>query len=290
MPEIMLTQVEIQVSWTVTGETQTPLEAYTAWAMELGVSPTATLYNYAADDSSWSVDLAASPFLDSQVLQAFFSSEAGMGFYRQPRPAHANTGYSVSHVGRFYGSTYRPLLLLTWHPTNGDLKSYGTRFQRAGQDMIVYVQHSHYGSTSSYRYDAALRIRPGRIILVGECLSSVTPVYLTELTELAASDSIKQYALLESQAAGTRRRYDISIALPRYFALAGMAKFSDGQVATLVRAWRRDTGAWVRDVVPDPSSGVFVLNNVKQVLHDVTIYRDGYRPQTHGPVMPYEVL
>ena len=290
MPEMLLKQAEIKVSWEVTVETQTPYQVYTAWAYELGVSPTDTLYNFASDDFSWSFNLAASPYLDSQVIQSFFSSEAGMGFFRQSPPGFYNTSYSLNHVGRFYGHSSRPLLLLTWHPTGGDLKSYETRFQRAGQETIAFVKHSNYGSTASYRYDAALRIRPGRIILVGDCLTQTTPVYLTELTELSTTNTIQQYVLLESQAAGTRRRYDITIAPPRRFALAGTAKFSDGQVATLARAWRRDTGAWARDVVPDPGSGVFVLDNVKEVLHDVTIYRDGYRPQTHGPVMPYEVL
>lgn len=290
MPEMLLKQVEIQVSWEVTVETQTPLQVYTAWAAELGVSPTDTLYNFASDDNSWSFNLAASPYLDSEVIQSFFSSEAGMGFYRQSPPGFFHAYYSLNHVGRLYGHNSRPLLLLTWHPTGGDLRSYGTRFQRAGQFTIAYVQHSHYSSSSMYRYDAALRISPGRIELVGDCLTQTTPVYLTELTELATVDTIRQYVLLESQAVGTRRRYDLSIAPPRIFALAGTAKFSDGQVATLVRAWRRDGGAWVKDAVPDPLSGAFVLNNVKEVPHDVTIFRDGYRPQTHGPVMPYEVL
>lgn len=290
MPEILLKQVEFKVSWTVTVETQTPLQVYTAWANELGVSPTATLYSFATDDGSWSFDLAASPFPESTALAAFFSSEAGMGFYRQPRGAHSSTSYSLAHVGRFYGSSYRPLLLLTWRPSGADQKSYGTLFQRAGQETIAFVQHSHYGSTASNRYDMALRLRPGRIELVGECFATVTPVYLTELTELSTTNTIQQYQLLESQATGTRRRYDITIAPPRVFALAGTATYSDGQVATLARVWRRDSGAWVQDVVPDPISGAFVLNKVKEGLHDVTIFRDGYRPLTHGPVLPYEVL
>ena len=290
MGDMLLKQVDIAVDWTVSVEMQTPLQVYTEWANELGVSPTATLYSFAADDSSWEFTLAASPFKDSAVVKSFFSSEAGMGFYRQLPSGFTNTSYSISYAGRFYGNSRRPLILLTWHPSGADLKSYSTLFQRAGDVTIAHVQHSYYGNTSSNRYDAALRIAPGSIILVGEALTTTTPVYLTEFTELSTTQVIQQYALLESQAAGTRRRYQINIEPPRVFILSGFARFSDGAVAELVRAWRRDTGAMVASAVPDPVTGAFTLTGIKNYLHDVTIFRAGYRPLTHGPIQPFEVL
>ncbi|HPB76154.1 MAG TPA: hypothetical protein PLY96_13000 [Chromatiaceae bacterium] len=290
MGEMLLKQVDIAVDWTVSVETQTPTEVYTGWANELGVSPTATLYSFASDDTSWEFSLAASLFTDSTVLKAFFGSEGGMGFYRQNPPGNSPASYGLTHVGRFYGNNYKPLLLLTWHCSGGDLKSYNTLFQRAGNVTIARVQHSYYGSTSSYRYDAALRISPGSIILVGEALTTITPVYLTEMTELSLSSGFQQYALLESQAVGTRRRYQINFAPPRVFILSGFARFSDGAVAELVRAWRRDTGDMVASVAPDPVTGAFTLTGIKNYLHDVTIFREGYRPLTHGPIQPFEVL
>lgn len=290
MGDMLLKQVDIAVDWTISAETRTPLEVYAGWANELGVSPTATLYSFAGDDSVWEYDLAASPFLDSSVIKAFFSSEAGMGFYRQRPSELVFTSYSLSNVSRFYGNANRPLLVLTWHPMGGDLKSYGTRFQRAGNETLAYVQHSHYGNTSTYRYDAALRIKPGSITLVGEAFNTLTPVMLFELTELLPSQQVQQYAVLETQAVNTRRRYQIHLAPPQVFILSGYARFSDGAVAELARAWRRDTGELVASLVPDPVTGAFTLTGIKNHPHDVTIFRAGYRPLTHGPIQPFEVL
>ncbi len=70
-------------------------------------------------------------------------------------------------------------------------------------------------------------------------------------------------------------------------ALSGIAKFTDGAVASLARVWRRDDGSRVADLVPDGETAVFAIQDLERTGYDVTIFRDGYRPLTHGPVRPY---
>lgn len=61
------------------------------------------------------------------------------------------------------------------------------------------------------------------------------------------------------------------------------AKFVDGKIATLARVHNHATGEWIADLTPDATSGRCPLNTtVKHV--DITIFKSGYRPLTHGPI------
>jgi hypothetical protein len=71
------------------------------------------------------------------------------------------------------------------------------------------------------------------------------------------------------------------------YSLTGEAAFTDGRAATLARIWRHDTGAWVADVTPDPASGLFFVDSLPNTPLLVTIFKDGYRPLTHGPQSPH---
>lgn len=67
--------------------------------------------------------------------------------------------------------------------------------------------------------------------------------------------------------------------------LRGTAKFTDDAIATLARAWRRDTGAFVGDATPSGPDGAFTISSVNSDC-DVAIFRSGYRPLMHGPIAP----
>ncbi|MDS4070513.1 MAG: DNRLRE domain-containing protein [Candidatus Competibacter sp.] len=71
------------------------------------------------------------------------------------------------------------------------------------------------------------------------------------------------------------------------YGISGIAKFSDNEIATLVRAWRRDTGAWVGDATPNGSTGAYSIITPNTPV-DRTIFKTGYRPLTHGPITPVQ--
>ena len=67
------------------------------------------------------------------------------------------------------------------------------------------------------------------------------------------------------------------------YAGMGIAKFTDGAVASTVKVWSRDTGALLQTVTPNQSSGAFSVLTREQTV-DITIFKSGYRPLTHGPI------
>lgn len=95
--------------------------------------------------------------------------------------------------------------------------------------------------------------------------------------------SLAQFALYDAN--GDLQILGATEPPPNTHALTGTARFSDQAIATLARAFRRDTGAWVGDAVPNPSTGAFNIPCVN-TPHDVTISKTGYRPLTHGPINP----
>lgn len=69
------------------------------------------------------------------------------------------------------------------------------------------------------------------------------------------------------------------------YKLRGTAQFTDGTIATLARAWRRDTGAFLASATPNPTTGAFEITSANTPC-DISIFKDGYRPLTHGPITP----
>lgn len=66
----------------------------------------------------------------------------------------------------------------------------------------------------------------------------------------------------------------------------GLAVFSDGSIARTVHITSAATGQLLATATPDQATGAFSVAQVGLGRFVVTIYRDGYRPLTHGPIEP----
>jgi hypothetical protein len=188
------------LEYTFSVGTQSPVDAYSAWAADLGVSDSATLHAIDGDDEAWPITLA-SQFLPGGSTTAFFSSEAGIGLYRSNPSNTTKTAYTLMGVSRFYGLISRPNVVLTYH-TSGDLKSVSSKVQRSGATTIIFSKHTAYSSESLLRYDAAIKIENGAITFVGSAVDQDTPIYWHELVEEDATTIIQQ-ELVTTQTAGT---------------------------------------------------------------------------------------
>lgn len=68
--------------------------------------------------------------------------------------------------------------------------------------------------------------------------------------------------------------------------LSGIAKFTDGSIATKAAAFLSGTKVLAGEATPDLITGEFsiIVPNQLSANFDVAIYRDGYRPLIHGPI------
>lgn len=287
MAFINLTEIRQEIAFSTEASELSPSDAYSAWATALGIDPAATLASWNDNDTAWFFDTAAPFFLGSTITRAFFSTEAGIGLFNDAPLSAAISSWTSSWSHRFYGSIRSPLLVLTWHSTSSNLKSYNTKLNKSGDVTIIFASYSTYNDTGTNRYDVAIRISPQKIELVGASITGTISIRLWELQENNASRTPVQTVSLVTQLAGTTSRVLITAAYPTVYSLSGHAKFSNGAIATLMRVWRRDTGAWVLDTIPDPVSGAYQCQDVLNTPYDLTIFRDGYRPLTHGPIMPH---
>lgn len=69
------------------------------------------------------------------------------------------------------------------------------------------------------------------------------------------------------------------------YKVQGIAAFTDGAIAETIRAWKTEDGSLVGSATPDPATGAFDISVPDELQVDITIFRSGYRPLTHGPVM-----
>lgn len=290
MPAIDLQQVTENLVWSVAEETLTPSAAYNAWAVALGLNPSATLYALNSNDTGWLIDLGVAFWPTLTQVQAIWSSEAGIGLRRSTVNNTNSTSWQIPGVSRFYGVVSRPTLLITWHPTGANLKSYNCRINRTAAATILFSQYSDYIDNNAFRYDVAIKITAGRIEIIGHCGFTETKVIATELTEKDFETNVRQQVTLFTQTYGSIRRYVIEAKAPQIYRLAALATFTDGAIPTKLRISNHATGAWIADLTPDPATGAYQVDQADDKPCDLTIYRDGYRPLTHGPVIPLEVL
>lgn len=69
------------------------------------------------------------------------------------------------------------------------------------------------------------------------------------------------------------------------YTLTGVAKFTDGAVATMAKVWDREAGIEIATITPNPATGEFSVETDAGEF-DIGIYKEGYRPLFHGPVTP----
>ena len=168
----------VSVDWTSQAWATAPAAAYAAWAAELGVSPTASLYALDGDDDVNAIDFAVAP-LPGGVVGGSISTEGGLGLYvRAPynrsRSSQAFVTRQGTAVGRMYVFSDGPGLLLTWHP-DADCRFVGARLQRAGASTLIAGRVQHL-STETFRTDFALRLDGNQLTLILTPIDQPVPV------------------------------------------------------------------------------------------------------------------
>jgi len=203
---------QVFVDWTSAPAPTDPAAAYAAWAAELGVSSTASLYALDGDDVVVGVHFAAPPLAGGvvggvvgDVVSGTLSTEGGLGMYvRPPRNRTANTNATFTTrdatvIGRMGVFADGPHALLTWHP-NADCKFVGARLQKANATTIVAGRVQLYNG-EAFRTDFALRMDANVITLILAPLDQPVPVCVLDV----AVGSVAGHTL-ETVAAGAVRR------------------------------------------------------------------------------------
>lgn len=132
-----------------------PYTAYAAWAAELGVSASTSLYALDDDDNAWPITLASAPILGGTTTTAGFGSEGGLGLYLTAPASTASTSMTLTDVSRMYMTATRPGALFVFHP-DSDLRTEGVRLQRSGSTTIIKGLVRTYNSST---YTARFAIR-----------------------------------------------------------------------------------------------------------------------------------
>lgn len=170
----------VGIAYSVETTLQSPSDAYDAWAVELGVSSTATLKNLDGFDTAWAIDLA-SAFFPGGATKAMFATGAGIGFYRGDPPSNtARSAYTLDGIARFIGLGSAPDLILSFQ-TYHYLQSYSVKLQRSGATTILFAKFSKRYTVSDAGYDAAIRIDGGQITFVGYAYDTPARVCLHDI-------------------------------------------------------------------------------------------------------------
>lgn len=132
---ILIQGLEVDYAVTSSALSRTPAESYAAWATELGVSSTASLYaNLNGDDAALPIDYAAPP-TPGGITKGFLSSEGGLGWYTSGAPS-GSIATAPSGVSKFYQLSPLPPFLLVFHP-QVDCQSAAVKLQKSGATTII---------------------------------------------------------------------------------------------------------------------------------------------------------
>jgi len=208
----------------------TPTAQYDAWALELGVSNTATTLAMDADDSAWSLPFGGS-FLGGGYAGGSFSSEANIGLYKAAPTNTASAAATIPNISRAYLLTDNPDLLYSFHPLNIDCRSSLTKTQTANGVTIIYATFEYYNGGSGLTH-VAIRIENGRVLCVVEAVQSQVDHYITLFS---SANVIGTQTLLYTQAVGETQliQLDYTIQPPTQggsvFA-GGLSSINAGQV------------------------------------------------------------
>lgn len=218
MPTMTLQQVAKTLACTVTETSTAPLDVYSAWATALGVSDAITR----VDDDDWFYyyTLNAPFFAGNNDHKGFWlSTEGAIGLHCLLTPDDINHHRYIylpySAVNQPLSKPYAaPLLCVSFRP---DVDQWGrdVRIQVTPTATIFCSRQTNWNNTVHYSTTAG-KIESGKITLVTNSNYSSIPVYLHEVEEYATSSVVpssktKQSLLLDTQASGTIRTYEITI-------------------------------------------------------------------------------
>lgn len=191
------------IAYSVGEALQSPSDAYDAWAVELGVSNTASLKALDDFDTAWAFDLA-SAFFPGGATKAMFATGAGIGFYRGSPPSNtARSVYTLDGIARFIGLESAPDLILSFQ-TYHYLQSHSAKLQRSGATTILFAKFSKRYTVSDAGYDAAIRIDGGQITFVGYTYDTPARVCLHDLdTRWGMAYENQQELIAEQEAYST---------------------------------------------------------------------------------------
>lgn len=174
----------------------------------------------------------------------------------------------ILQLGQFAITSETAYSLNEWHHVAWD---------RIGDNNVLYVDGISIGAFSS-----SINIENSKVWIgcqnTGTNDSPVTAAYFNGyIDEIRITKGIARHT---ENFTPTEEAFQIG---PLLFSGGGVAKFSDGAVATLVRVWEAASGTHLTNIIPDPTTGDFQVAVSSQTVY-LTALKTGYRPLTHGPI------
>lgn len=165
----------------VTGGTYASASAaYTAWATEHGLSPTATIDPLSLDDECSMVDIGFPALPGSTYTSVGICGEASIALYLAPRTGGSlnavPNGFNVAgiNIQRLYqyGGT-NPSITFIFKPDTVDSGTQGGKVQNGANVAILFFQAGGYANRTDV--DVAIRIKPGYVEFVFTVNASANP-------------------------------------------------------------------------------------------------------------------
>ena len=286
MPSMHLTQSNLDLSSVDEIIADYPDNAYYAWCQALGANYSTNLLNAVGLNRTWLFDLQAAILPGFTSLKSYLGSEGNVGVFLQDRANTTHTDVALPLVEHCRIPTYPPHLILSAAVESIRWKVLSGKMQKAGNVTMLAMIFVDQPTEGDYGFEMAVRLSPGQIIVVGQSETVAAHLIATQQTEgttgIVSASSID----LVSWGDTMPHQTTITIAAPAVPKITGVAKFTDGAVATQVRVWKVSDGSLLATPAITPVSGVFTADmpNTDPVM--VTITKTGYRPLTHGPIIP----
>lgn len=240
--------------------------AYDAWAAELGVSSTATISAFSADDDFWMLSLGFPVAAGSQYASIGVASESGLSIYygvpsnaaKDGTPFALNLG--AASVSRMFASVSRPSLLVAIRGSASglDMLTEGAKWQKAGQTAILFYR-ARYLASQTEIVDVALRLTPGRMELVATNVNASSPK-IQAFRFCESNNVLVRASVINSGFTGT---VEYRTSLPK--SVSGVVRNDAGSpVARAVRLYDRTTGALIGVATSDAGTGAYTFPAVFQ--------------------------
>jgi hypothetical protein len=181
---------------------QTPEQAYSAWATELNVSDVGSSYDFSvfkdADDGVHVITLPSS-ILPGHSSKLGIASEAALFFYADD-PNSTRYAWcrlegciSYSEIGRFYVTTSRPSMCISFRPDSSDLDAElytrHAKSRASGETFIFYGRWAHYSDEDDKVVRVAVRIEPGKVQIVTRPETHTLDSYVWEMEGGSEADT-----------------------------------------------------------------------------------------------------
>ena len=236
-------------------------DAYTVWANQLGVSPTASLAGLVnSDDNCVEIDAGFNYALDGVTSKLMQSTEGSIGFYiDEPLGTLGSNSRPITaiipeqrNVTRAYTSrnTINPTFIINCKTPTQDSQSQNGKWQKTADTLILFIRWSQYGNPNANNVDVALRLSKGAIEVVCTPFASTIFFQCFLMNSTISSGQALAGNGNFGKALVVNTTYTFKSATPTI--ISGNVIGYDGlPLSTTLRAYDRTTGALAGEAVSD---------------------------------------